>query len=104
MEISKNEEETLRAVETCWPNLNTHSLDSLLDKGLIYTEWSDYGLKISEEGTKLLDTLDGASASTHGCITRDSLAEAIFEAKRHGFTISSLVVYKHGQWTLRGLK
>lgn len=52
---SENELETLKAVETHGQNLNTNSLASLLEKGLIYTEWSDYGYKISEAGTQLLD-------------------------------------------------
>lgn len=53
--ITQNELETLKAVETHGQNLNTISLASLLEKGLIYTEWSDYGYKISEAGTQLLD-------------------------------------------------
>ena len=58
MNITQNEEETLRAVETNGINLNTISLDSLLQKELIFTEWSDYGYKISEAGIELLDSLD----------------------------------------------
>ena len=51
--------ETLQAVEVHAnrATLNNNDIEVLLGKGLIFTAWSEYGLKVSAEGVAVLDGL-----------------------------------------------
>lgn len=57
MQLTSRQKETLEGVLIKAWNLNKEDIDFLLFHELIYSEWSDYGYKISELGEDLLSEL-----------------------------------------------
>jgi hypothetical protein len=53
--LTERQAETLQGVEFNFSQLNSEDIGYLLDQGYIVTEWSNYGLRITEKGIKYLD-------------------------------------------------
>lgn len=58
MKLNQKDEDTLRGIETQSPNLVQGSIDYLVSLGLVWTAWSNFGYKLSDEGTNYLDNLE----------------------------------------------
>lgn len=54
IELSQEQLDTLRGIEFQATDLRQHVVGHLAHLGLIWTDWSDYGWKLSDEGEKYL--------------------------------------------------
>ena len=52
--LTDRERETLTGIFHQAKNLDTRDIDKLINIGFVYTEWSDYGYKLSDEGLECL--------------------------------------------------